>query len=311
MLPNRQIGLQKRSVSSGFLFQQPRVVEVSKDNRTVRIAKSCSAPERAASTTTISLLMIADICGVGVLTLGAAFAELGWVLAAVLLFCFFPLNVATGLMLWEGRNVWPASYTYSDLVRNALGPAWGLVTRVLTYAFIFSFLGDYILSAGLSLGMALFDVRQCLPVWGAVACAAMILPLHQIRSLAAMGWIVWVNVATLSAALLIVLAYLFSTTPPLKDGMWFSSGPTEVVAENLDFMKFWKAASLFAFVLPLLLESHQRQIIRSFDYKSFTPPGLIRCLKDTDFEKIMVAGKRVALTVMDNGWPIESLKLQA
>lgn len=240
--------LRRRQISSALLFQS-REVNVSDDGKD--LLESPGAPaRREASVTTISLLMIADIVGVGVLSLGIAFAYLGWVLGTLLLLLMFPLNVATGLMLWEGQQTWPGSFSYQGLVRNALGPTAGKCAGVLCHLFIFSMLGDYVLSGGLAAGMTLYDQEICLPAWSAIVAVGLVLPLHQFRSLASLGWIVWVNVATLTAALLSLLVYLGQTGPPPSPHdslVWHTASPPEAFSSELSFKTFWKAVSLFAF----------------------------------------------------------------
>ena len=83
-----------------------------------------SAPVRDASWVTVSQLMIADIVGAGILSLGGAMAKMGWLLGGLALVLMFPLNVYTGLMLWEGQRVWPGSIRYGSLVGYCFGSTW-------------------------------------------------------------------------------------------------------------------------------------------------------------------------------------------
>ena len=210
-------------------------------------------PRRRASLQTISLLMIADVVGVGVLSLSEAVAQLGWGLGIFMLITMYPLNVYTGILQWKARNVWPSSVTYTGLVKNAFGKERSSWFHVVWFVYIFCFLGDYLLSAGKTLGMLFYDLRICLPVWSAIAAIGFILPLHQLRTLSSLSEVVLVNVFTITVALLITLGYLWSTgRPPLNDVAsfemkWQTVGRTYLVDPELSFFVFFEATSTMLF----------------------------------------------------------------
>ena len=197
--------------------------------------------------------MIADIVGVGVLSLGEAVAQLGWGLGAFMLIAMFPLNVCTGIMLWRAHFVYPSSVTYSGLVKKALGKKVSKIFSLLWYVYIFSFLGDFLLSSGKTLGMIFYDKRICLPTWSAIAAFGMIIPLHQLRTLSSLSGVVLINVVTITMALLITLGYLWSQgSAPMNDEaaskmMWQTVGTTTAIDPSISFNAFFRASATMLF----------------------------------------------------------------
>lgn len=205
------------------------------------------------SLTATCLVMIADIVGVGVLSLGSAVALLGWIPGIIILLLMYPINVYTGLYLSETRQAWPTSMTYQELAHNSGGRCFGLFAGVLNYLYIGAMLADYALTAGLTLGMVFYDVEICLPVWSAIAVFGVILPMQQYRSLGALWWVLVINVVSLTLSIFVALGYLWSSGPApwgaenAKQLYWTNVGETYLVSPSLDFHSFFAALGSFTF----------------------------------------------------------------
>ena len=87
-----------------------------------RQMEASKVPHQGASVRTASLLMIADIVGVGVLSLANAQMQLGWIFGPLCILLFFPLNYYTAVLLHRVRMVHPLSVpkhsAYSYFVFN-------------------------------------------------------------------------------------------------------------------------------------------------------------------------------------------------
>lgn len=207
-------------------------------------ASSEKAPHAGATWTTAAQLMVADVVGVGVLTLATAMADLGWVLGLTCLLLFFPLNVYTGLLLWKVKKYYPRSVTYFHMMR-ALFPgntAASAFCGVIIYVHLVTVLGDYVLVLGQSLGLIFYDHYVCKPWWILWGCLC-IIPFHQLRLLNEINWLCWLNMATITAAVLLSLGYLISL--PLEEAR--NGAIIEAIPHNLAVKNFARAFSKFAF----------------------------------------------------------------
>lgn len=237
----------EKSVSYKYSF------DAEKHNKGLWRENSSFPNVHKASTYSTCLIMIADIVGVGVLSLSAGLAELGWIPGIIILVGMYPLCVYTGLMLSEVRTMYPNSPSYMRLSTNVGGRRLGIFTAIFAYLYIFTMLADYALTLGVTLGMVFYDLRVCLPVWAAIGVYCVVLPMHQMRSLASLMWILVVNLITLTASILIALIFLWSSGPaPLNTDVadtmyWSSVGQSYNVNPELDYFLFFKAVSTFTF----------------------------------------------------------------
>lgn len=202
-------------------------------------------PHAKASWATAGQIMIADIVGVGVLTLATAMADLGWIAGTAAIILFFPLNLYTGMLLWKVKLVYPRSVSYFDMARYLYPESKGMKKLVafIVYAHIFLTLGDYILVLGQSLGLIFFDVHICKPWWILMSCL-LIIPVTQLRLLSDAEWLCWVNMLSISLAVAIALGYL------LTIGVEESRGPgsvVELVPADLSLLSFARALPKIAF----------------------------------------------------------------
>lgn len=203
-------------------------------------------PEAHASWLTAAQIMIADMIGVGVLTLATVMSDLGWVMGISFIILFFPINVYTSLLLWQVRKIYPQSVSYIDMSRYSFknwGKFMSRITAILVYLHIFMVLSDYLLVIGQSLGLIFYDFKICKPWWMLIGCFC-ILPFNQIRLLNSTKILCWVNMATITMAVFLTLGYLIveGIEQTLEKG-----AVKELVNENLDIWIFSRAFSKIAF----------------------------------------------------------------
>lgn len=161
-------------------------------------------------------LIIADVVGVGVLSMANAVACFGWLLGAVMIAVLFAMNVHIAFLLWHVHRRHPEAKTYMDLAsatfadlphnqQKLLVDATGLIQ----YSGLFSMLGLSLLCIGKGLGMLFYHVPMCLPLWSFLGCV-LVLPFHITgRKLGTWKSLVWVNLVTILGSTAIPLAYMF------------------------------------------------------------------------------------------------------
>jgi amino acid permease len=201
------------------------------------------APEAHANWLTAGQLMVADIVGVGVLSLPSAMAQLGWIMGPIFIILFFPLNYYTGILLWRVRLLRRDAITYMDMGRAMSGDGLAKFAAVVVYLHIWLTLGDYLLVLGESLELLFYDVDLCKREFIFIG-AVCVLPLCQLRSLNDTKWLCWLNMFTITATIATALGYLIwlGTDQTLLPG-----GETESVPASLTIWTFSTAFSKIAF----------------------------------------------------------------
>jgi amino acid permease len=166
-------------------------------------------------------MMIADVVGLGILTLGSAMADLGWVWGLILMTAMLFVNLYSGLLLSKVNCMYPEARDYPELGTAVLGPTFGRTVAVVNYVTMFFILGDYLLTTGSLLSMIFNSlVSVCPYVWTLVA-VVLILPMHQLRSLTETTPLLTINGITITVAVFLALGYLYSTgSAPLAEEYW-------------------------------------------------------------------------------------------
>ena len=201
------------------------------------------APPRHATMATAAQLIIADIIGIGILSMAQAYAELGWVLAISLTLLLLPLNLYCGILTWEAQvYLYPGSLNMAELGRKSMGPVGYWVVAVTVYSFIFGMLGDYILSVGLSLEQFFYTARLPRAVWSLFGVLSL-LPFCQLRTLNATRWLLWLNLLMIVACVAIALGYLIGGGTPTVGG----TGDTAAVSTGMTWRTMIAGTSKLAF----------------------------------------------------------------
>jgi len=161
-------------------------------------------------------IIIADVVGAGILSMGMAVAKFGWLMGSVVILLLLSMNVHVSLLMWRVRMGCPATYTYLDLASAAFSraPAWQrrgmeLTTAGLQQLFLFLTLALYSLSIGRGLGTFFYaEFRLCLPLLVLLGLAVL-LPVHiSARSLGQYQSLIALNVLTIMGSALIPLGHM-------------------------------------------------------------------------------------------------------
>jgi len=220
---------QNAHISSCRMSKKSDMIEEEDDKRNIQHANWYN----------ISALMASEVIGAGVLTLAGKYAQLGWVLATVLLILMFFVTFYCSLLMVEVKKVFPAIVCLADGAEYTLGKVGKHFVNVFFLTKMTLTLGDYLLIAGKSLGGALYEFHICLPVW--MVCVFIVLgPLSQLRTLNAATTLCYLNMTALLAAIFIVIAQLVMN----------GRGPevqTHVIAEDLTFNSVMQSMSSIYF----------------------------------------------------------------
>jgi len=170
---------------------------------------------RRNSAATTAGLIVADVVGVGVLSMAKAVSLFGWFLGPILIVMMFVMNIHISLLMWRVYMSHPEANTYMELVASVFEDVPErqrrlivTATGALQYTFIFSQLGLVILCCGKGLGMIFYHVPLCLPVWALIGCA-LVLPFHMTaRKLGTWKSLIGLNVATILGSCVIPLVYM-------------------------------------------------------------------------------------------------------
>lgn len=152
--------------------------KISKDPEEARLLKPGNSVYLTAG------LMIADVVGAGVLAMGQAVANLGWMLAIPIILLMLAMNAHIMILVWRVRKLHPGAKSYRDLacmtMERAQPEFQNLAHRVVVfgqYSFLFGTLSVYTLSIGQGLGMFFYDMYVCLPLMTFIGCM-LLLPLN-------------------------------------------------------------------------------------------------------------------------------------
>ncbi|GBG24785.1 N amino acid transport system protein [Hondaea fermentalgiana] len=191
---------------------------------------------------TVGMIEIGEIVGVGVLTMGLAFEELGYVLAIVLIGILGPVNIYMGILLSRSYQVFPSSVSYATLADLCMWPWAGYVLKFVTYIYFVFVASSYFLALSQTLEIAFWGVELCQPLWSIIAFCALIGPI-QVQSFSGAQIVFWINFGLIVVAILLVLIYMFIN---MKD----SDGRDSVYAgtpPSISWLTFFGALSKITF----------------------------------------------------------------
>eukprot|EP00927_Polykrikos_kofoidii_P018097 TRINITY_DN1831_c0_g1_i1.p1 TRINITY_DN1831_c0_g1~~TRINITY_DN1831_c0_g1_i1.p1 ORF type:complete len:474 (-),score=37.18 TRINITY_DN1831_c0_g1_i1:130-1551(-) len=158
-----------------------------------------------------SLLVVAEVLGIGILAVPGGFRKLGWLMAFVFLFACYPLNLYTSLLLVRVRRLSPESVTLSDIAEATLGTFAGIAVRFMLLAYLQCLLGDFVLVLGKQIVsmLASFDFDISLQLSMALTIV-ILLPTNQLRTLQNCTFLCIASFISILIALIICLVYMFS-----------------------------------------------------------------------------------------------------
>mmetsp|Transcript_42205 Transcript_42205/g.78517 ORF Transcript_42205/g.78517 Transcript_42205/m.78517 type:complete len:464 (+) Transcript_42205:100-1491(+) len=227
-------------------------------------------------------LLIADVVGAGVLALGSAVAQLGWLYGTVSILLMMAMNAHIMIMVWKVHCRFPGAHSFKELVSqtfaHALPERLELAQELVVmgqYTYLFSLLAVYTLSIGQGLGMFFYDMHTCLPIMTLVGCC-MLLPLnYSARFLGSFAGSVGFNFACTAGTVLIPIVWMAAQGAEVTrpEGSEFLA-----VASKVGFDSFVTSASTFAFAFSgqfILVEiMSEMQDMREFPkaYFSYSLP---------------------------------------
>ena len=199
------------------------------------------APPAEATWQQIAVVIIAEVVGVGVLSLPVAVAKVGWFGGVTLLLLMFPLNVYTALLLWRARRPFPNAISMMDLSQCTVGRTFSGIVAVSVFAKVSTGLGAYLLTAAHALAGTFYDVDACLSTWGLAVVVILMAPM-QLRTFTSTTTLCIWNAFALLVAIGIAIVYISTTTPTPTPEM----APV-MFAKGVDAPTFFGAVSTFVY----------------------------------------------------------------
>lgn len=162
-------------------------------------------------------IIIADVIGAGILSMGVSIAKFGWLLGGVITILMLGMNVHVSIVLWRVKKRFPQAHTFVEVAAAAFSgqsPAQQkIISSIAAFAqfmAIAGFLGLYTLSLGKSLGMVLYDWHFCLPLWTFIGCLLIFPFVASSRRLGTWKSLIYVNCFTILATVFIPLGVMAS-----------------------------------------------------------------------------------------------------
>lgn len=152
--------------------------------------------------------LIADIVGMGLLTMPVVIAQFGWALGGILCLGALAMNTHVTMLMWRTWMANPEAQTLPELVDMAFSKAPEAQRRFATASAVqlqtictFACCAAYLLGAAKGLGMLFYNVRICFPVWALMPCALLLPFLGCARELGTFKPLLWFNVCVLGFAI--------------------------------------------------------------------------------------------------------------
>lgn len=162
-------------------------------------------------------IIIADVIGAGILSMGVSIAKFGWLLGGIITLIMLGMNVHVSFVLWRVKRRFPEAHTFVEVAVAAFSEQssaqqryihW--ITAFSQYALVAGFLGLYTLSLGKSLGMVFYDVHFCLPLWTFIGSVAIFPFIASSRKLGTWKSLIYLNCFTILATVFIPLGVMAS-----------------------------------------------------------------------------------------------------
>uniref|UniRef100_A0A7S2RHZ6 Amino acid transporter transmembrane domain-containing protein n=1 Tax=Mucochytrium quahogii TaxID=96639 RepID=A0A7S2RHZ6_9STRA len=198
------------------------------------------APPRRAHWVIVAWLQLGATIGAGVLSIGSAFSEVGWVLGLFFLFLGCSMNVYCGMLLFWARNIVPSGIGIVEMSHQTIGKGWWTVfVSVVLHSYLLFCLGAFVLIMGTTLQEIFVDTALCSPIWSLIASICL-LPLIQLRNLNSLRWLLWINLASFYGCIFIVLVIFIQRMPE-------STAVTHIIRQDMTWVMFFGAMSKVSF----------------------------------------------------------------
>ena len=201
-------------------------------------------PAKRAGAFTVGLLIVADVVGSGILSLPSTYATLGWVLSVLFSIIFAGINALSGMYVYEAYKMHPHALSFSDLAYHTFGKAGRIAVGIITYVQIIFVLGAYMVSLAQTAAMVFYEYQICSVLWTLIAVVELI-PLMQMRTLASLWFLLWLNLLFITVSVLIALVSF--TIEGQAETLERVNGTTSVVANGITVYSFFGAMGSFAY----------------------------------------------------------------
>ena len=223
---------------------KPAPIDSSRDQEEEEVREETqAAPPPIADWFNAGLLVVAELIGVGIMSLPTAFAELGWCLGVISVLIWALAAWRVALYVLVARIQWPTALSFADLAFHAFGGSAKakLIIGVLVNFNFFLMQGNYLLVTSQTLQLIFYDYPLCEWEWVVIAIVC-VLPLMQVRFLSLGEWLMIVNIVLIICSLLTALITL--TVAGQSGG---SGNGTAVISEDLTILSFFNAQAFFSF----------------------------------------------------------------
>ena len=158
-----------------------------------------------------SSLLVANVVGTGVLSLGGAMVALGWMPGLVALVGFAPLNFYCAALLGRAYLLLVAQDhnpgDYFEIARLTLSPIYASLVGLCLYLNLVLTCADYLLVMAKALQAVIFSVRLCAPTSGALSALPLLL-LVQCKTMADLSSVSVISAVSITGALIICISQL-------------------------------------------------------------------------------------------------------
>mmetsp|Transcript_9386 Transcript_9386/g.15317 ORF Transcript_9386/g.15317 Transcript_9386/m.15317 type:complete len:447 (-) Transcript_9386:942-2282(-) len=235
--------------------------------------------KQSASWFTVGLLQINSVIGVGLLAIGGAFAQLGWVLGLVFSFISVAMCVYLSLLQWQAQNAFPegdSQRKMAQLIFKSRLFSW--FVAFMLYSLLFFLCGGYLLAIEKTLKATFHGYADlCNYTWGFITLAILVPGLF-IRNLSGLKHLVRLSCLFICSAVALIVGY---TVYQMATGV-----KPETYGENVAFAELtWESffGGLASITLAycgtfVFLEMSSEMSVRSDFPKSFylsAPLGLL------------------------------------
>uniref|UniRef100_A0A7S2RWY1 Amino acid transporter transmembrane domain-containing protein n=1 Tax=Mucochytrium quahogii TaxID=96639 RepID=A0A7S2RWY1_9STRA len=226
-----------------------RKIYDAKANSDPGCTRGVTMPERKLEWQTVAMIEIGEVIGGGILTMGCAFAQLGWVLATFFLVLFLIVNVYIGLVVSRVSEIFPTALSFKEMAQlTGLHKAAVKLISLSVQTYMIFCMSGYLLAASEALSMVFFDVELCGPLWGTITLGLVAFPI-QVRSLHGARWLVWANFAFVVIAVFASCIYMIRNID-IHHASTLTSTATAIFPEDLTWISFFNGISklLFAYL---------------------------------------------------------------
>mmetsp|Transcript_8870 Transcript_8870/g.14402 ORF Transcript_8870/g.14402 Transcript_8870/m.14402 type:complete len:460 (+) Transcript_8870:944-2323(+) len=160
---------------------------------------------------TVGLLQVCDVLGVGMLTIGSAYAQLGWLISILAFAIGFVMCVYLGVLQWKCQRIYPKGTSQRNLAYEVYGSKiFANFIGFMLYGLLFFVCGAYLMGMASSLANLFVGVADlCDWEWRLIACAVISPLICFIRNLTGLKHLVKLSTTLIIGLVAVVSIYVF------------------------------------------------------------------------------------------------------